>query len=106
MRLRFPVTVIWLAIAACTNSTSLAGSTSCGETTCRSGQLCVEQESGIANDAGVATTTAGCVTVGEGCLVSDCEGTACPTCIAKLCADYPSFNDPTLRGRILSCPGE
>jgi hypothetical protein len=118
----FRVTVMWLALSACDESrvllhnglggtdaatpTSLAGSAACGTGTCGSGELCVEQESGIANDAGVATTTTNCSPVGAGCIVTDCDGSGCPTCVAELCAYYPSFNAPVLRGRNLSCPGE
>jgi hypothetical protein len=91
-------------IAACDGppATSLAGSVSCATITCGSGELCVEQAPGVA-DAGIAVS---CDVVDAGCHVTDCSGSACPTCIAEMCADYPSFNAPVLDGRTLSCPGE
>ncbi len=86
--------------------TSLAGSAACMNLTCGSGELCVEQASGIPDDAGVGGISASCTAVAAGCDVTDCDGSACPTCVAELCADYPGLNDPDLQGRILSCPGE
>jgi hypothetical protein len=95
--------LVLVAIGACssTPSTSLVGTTSCEGLTCGSGDLCVEQATGVPNDGGVS-----CIAVAANCPVRDCADSTCPTCIAQMCAYYPELNAPVVQGRTLSCPGE
>jgi len=97
--------VMWgsiVLIAACGQTTLLAGPTSCGETNqCEAGQLCLNTRAGPDDAGGLLE----CVTVLPECFVSDCDGTACPACIAKLCPAYPSGVEWTrVSGRTLTCP--
>ncbi len=60
------------------------------------------QPSGIPTDAG---PTLSCVAVPAGCEVHDCTGSACPVCVAELCAYYPDLAAlVSLMGRALGCP--
>ncbi|CAN5674351.1 hypothetical protein BH11MYX1_BH11MYX1_00900 [soil metagenome] len=77
-------------------STSVDGSIGCGALTCTADQLCVSFQPGVPGGGG---PTLACKDVPASCVVADCSGSACPSCIAEICQGPP----PTLGGRNLSC---
>src|SRR5882724_5821661 len=83
-----------LAVLACDGGSKLDGTTHCSagvNDICASGELCRDQLSGAADDAG---TEHGCIAVPDGCDIHDCNGSACPKCIVDLCE--PPANHPDL----------
>lgn len=98
----------WFLVIGCNSAddsgpgvvaTSLEGPYACGTMECSTGQLCETTHPGL--DSG-APPPQQCVTVVDGCLISDCYQSSCPECISELC-DGGGSASITVSGRDLSC---
>jgi len=92
--------LILLALAGCDDHGS-SPPIQCFDMECTGAELCIVQDSGI--DAGVGWPPQ-CIAIPQGCVASDCSGSACPRCILDLCAS--SVLLVHLHMRTLRCPAQ
>ena len=92
--------LVVLALAACDDH-GKSPPAPCGDVDCNAAQLCLVPANLI--DGGVQLPQQ-CVAIPDGCPITDCFNTTCPTCILDLC-DGMVGGEVVLQTRRLACRG-